>query len=104
MEIVVPSVIAMGLIDPLNGEMRRSKYYPWIPGAASVTIYLVCLFLISNYNPLIILLFSATGGLVAMASEIPHLWVDDDFMMIMTPTAVLYVIIWLFTAAGIPLT
>lgn len=103
-EIVVPSVIAMGLIDPLNAEMRRSRYYPWIPAAASVAIYLICLFLISNYNPLIILLFSAIGGLVAMASEIPHLWIDDDFMMIVTPATVLYILVLAMTAVGITMT
>ena len=104
MEIVVPSVVAMGIIDPLNGEMRRSRYYPWIPSALSVLIYFIGLSLLSNYNVLIILLFSAIGGLIAVAAEIPHLWVDDDFMMIMTPTAVLYILILAMTAAGIPMT
>ncbi len=103
MEVVVPSVLAMGFIDPLNGELRRSKYYPWIPAGASVGIYLVCLLFLGSYNPVIILLLSVTGGLVAMASEIPHLWIDDDFMMIFTPAAVLYALIWLLTVAGVPL-
>ncbi len=103
MELVVPSVIAMGFIDPLNGEMRRSKYYPWVPGAASIGIYLVSLYFLASYNPFVLLFLSAAGGTVAMASEIPHLWIDDDFMMIVTPPAVLSVLIWIMTALGIPL-
>lgn len=104
MEIVVPSVIVMGVIDPLNGEMRRSRYYPWIPSALSVLIYFISLSLLSNYNMLIILLLSIIGGVIAMASEIPRLWIDDDFMMIMTPATLLYVLILAMTAAGIPMT
>jgi len=104
MEIVVPSVIAMGVIDPLNGEMRRSRYYPWIPSALSIFIYFIGLSLFSNYNILIILLLSAIGGLIAVASEIPHLWIDDDFMMIITPAVILYILILAMAAAGIPMT
>jgi|GEM_PF-332658 len=104
MEIVVPSVVAMAIIDPMNGEMRRSRYYPWIPAAFSIVIYFLGLLALSNYSIPAVFMLSITGGLIAMASEIPHLWIDDDFMMIMVPATVLYIIIAVMDVIGVVIT
>lgn len=104
MEVVVPAVFAMAIIDPMNGEMRRSRYYPWIPAAFSILIYFIGLLALSNYGIAAVIMLSITGGLIAMASEIPHLWIDDDFMMIIVPATVLYIIIAVMDAIGIVMT
>ncbi len=92
MRFVVPSVVAAAFIDPLIGELRRrnSSLYPYLPIALYALIFGIALTLVSAYQLNLLLSFTATATIVGIAAEYPNIkYLDDDFLMMVLPAALL---------------
>ncbi len=89
-EIATPVLVGMGLVDPLIGEMRRSKRPVWQRLSASLVVYasicIVSFALLTDLPLWRLSVLSCLGALLAVAAEgwrVPY--VDDDFLMIVVP-------------------
>lgn len=89
---VVPAVLGMAWIDPLNGILRsrESKLYPWAPFVCYLAIALLSLWYLSNLTIQKTALISVIGAISAIAAE--HwkvMFIDDDFLMLVIPLALM---------------
>ena len=99
MEVATPVLIGMGLIDPLVGELRRigarrsaQIALPWL---AYAIICIVSMSVMVENHEALILVASILGASLAVGAErfrIPV--VDDDFLMVVVPGAVMS-LLWL---------
>ncbi|MFQ6128814.1 MAG: hypothetical protein ACE5QW_07940 [Thermoplasmata archaeon] len=96
--LVVPAVIGMAWIDPLNGFLRNndSGLYPWVPFVCYLMIAILSLLYFSSLALQEIVVISITGAASGIAAEhVKIRFVDDDFLMLVVPlvlmTAVLSV-------------
>ncbi|MFQ6106056.1 MAG: hypothetical protein ACE5QF_00490 [Thermoplasmata archaeon] len=90
--LVVPAVLGMAWVDPLNGVLRSrgSRSYPLMPFICYLTIAATALLLLSTFDPLRIAAISITGAAAGMASEhFKTRFVDDDFLMLIIPVVVM---------------
>jgi len=89
---VVPAVLGMAWVDPLNAVLRSrgSKLYPWAPFLCYVTIALLALTYLSDFAIQKTALISVMGAISAIAAE--H-WkaklIDDDFLMLVVPLVIM---------------
>lgn len=85
------SLLGMGLIDPLIGEIQqnRPRFYPYVPFLAWVLIASIMLALFSDFSLYVIITMSIVGSTSAILAEYPSIWIDDDFLMIIIPLLVL---------------
>ncbi|UCE91949.1 MAG: hypothetical protein JSV90_02045 [Methanobacteriota archaeon] len=94
MEIATPVLIGMGLCDPLAGELRRKKTPMLCQIALPVVAYfMICvgaLALMTESALVLIVTISVAGSFLAMATERYRIrFVDDDFLMIVMPGALM---------------
>lgn len=90
--IVVPAVLGMAWIDPMNGILRsrESKLYPWAPLVCYLTIALISFVYLSDFTIQKTTLISATGAVSAIAAEHWKVrFIDDDFLMLVIPLALM---------------
>jgi len=90
-EYALPILLGMGLIDPLNGELRRaeSKLYPLLPALIYLLIMVVPLTLFFGLS-IKVLSASVLTTVAAMGAEsIRSNLVDDDFLMVVVPALTL---------------
>lgn len=90
-EYAFPILLGMGLIDPLNGVLRRaeSELYPLLPAIFYLLIMVIPLGFFFGLTTKI-LLASVLTTIVAMGAEgIRSNLVDDDFLMVVLPALML---------------
>ncbi|HIH01808.1 TPA: hypothetical protein HA259_07035 [Thermoplasmata archaeon] len=98
-EIATPVLIGMGLVDPLAGELRRTGRPRCVaiclPMSVYATICAVTLWALTDVTMPLILALSAVGASLAVPAERwrSH-YVDDDFLMIVVPGAIMS-LLWL---------
>lgn len=92
--LVIPSVLTMALVDPFIRLVRGNTHiYPYLPLFFAVVIFYTCFSLLTGWSFAYRLPMALLGGAIAIAVERPHLnWLDDDFLLLLVPTIVLYVI------------
>jgi hypothetical protein len=98
---VVPVVIGMAIIDPIIGEIRRrnKELYPLVPSISYSIIMVICLFLLSDLELGILVLFTVVGTFSAIYAESWNIKaVDDDFLMIIVPLLALSVLNFFITS------
>lgn len=87
----LPVLLGMGIVDPINGDLRRagSKLYPIAPSL--VYLVLTSAILIQFYGAtLVVLIASVVATVAAMGAEsIRSKIVDDDFLMVVIPALAL---------------
>ena len=86
--------IGMGIVDPLIGEIKYHipKYYPSVPLIAWAIIGIIIMNLMTGYSLMIIVPLAIIGSIVAILAEYPSIIIDDDFLMVMVPLSILYLI------------
>ncbi|MDH3364933.1 MAG: hypothetical protein OEM29_02865 [Thermoplasmata archaeon] len=100
MDIAVPVLIGMGLVDPLVGELRRTGARPAASISAPLLVYaLICvatLLMMTEKDLVTILAVSCFGAFLAVGAERLDLPViDDDFLMIVVPGSLMS-FMWLY--------
>ena len=98
-EIATPVLIGMGLVDPLAGELRRTGRPRCLticmPMIAYASICAVALCALTDAAMLVVIPLSAVGAVLAVAAERwRSSYVDDDFLMIIVPGAIMS-LLWL---------
>lgn len=90
-EYTLPILLGMGLIDPLNGELRRaeSKFYPLLPAVFYLLIMIIPLSLFFGLTVKVILASVLTTITAMGAESIRSNLVDDDFLMVVIPALML---------------
>jgi dolichol kinase len=104
MPFVICSVVGLGWTDPLIGEMRKRKmmrYYPATPLAVYFLIAAVCLFVFSDFTIIQVFILGFVGSVAAISVEKPKLPIDDDFLMLVVPLAVLTLVYEYLNIAGL---
>jgi len=90
--IVIPSMVGMAWIDPLCATARQHGWPRAIPAVAYFALYLSIVTIFGAHDWPIRILFAGLASLTAIAVEGPILrYVDDDFLMLVAPMAVLTV-------------
>ncbi|MGM0405425.1 MAG: hypothetical protein ACQEQM_04720 [Thermoplasmatota archaeon] len=86
--------IGMGMVDPLIGELKyhAPEFYPYVPLLTWGIIGIIILYLVTPYSFALILLMSIIGSITAISAEYPSIIIDDDFLMVIVPLIVLYLI------------
>jgi hypothetical protein len=100
--IVVPAVLGMAWIDPLNGTLRtrNSGLYPWLPFACYLVLAAATLSIVSSFHPLSVVLIATVGAVSAIAAEHKRIrYVDDDFLMLVVPLVVMTAVSWTVSGA-----
>ncbi|MFQ5909868.1 MAG: hypothetical protein ACE5IJ_04005 [Thermoplasmata archaeon] len=96
--LVVPAVLGLAWVDPLNGMLRErdSSLYPWMPFVCYLTIVVIALYSLSDLDPQKIMMLSTAGAVAGIAAE--H-WksrlVDDDFLMLIVPLVLMTLVSWI---------
>lgn len=92
MRFVVPVVIGIAFIDPLNDRIKHTSrlFYPLVPAILYACIMLACLSWLTERTILPVLLLTAVATASAMFAE----WwgnkaIDDNFLMILLPLSLL---------------
>lgn len=93
-EYAAPVICGMAWVDPLIATVRRTKWYPYLPFAAHLSIMVTGFALLTPFT-IEIILAGLTASVLAIAAEsYKSKYVDDDFLMIVAPllglAAVLY--------------
>ena len=99
MEVATPVLIGMGLIDPLVGELRRigarqsaQIAMPWL--AYAVICMISFSVMVENHTALIFAASIIGASLAVGAERIRLPVIDDDFLMVVVPGAVMS-LLWL---------
>lgn len=94
MHLAVVGFLGLAFIDPLIGEIFRTKnhwLHPNVPLFAYFAIAFAYLSLVAWYPPHVAATIAAVGSVVAIVSEYPQLrWVNDDFLIMMVPLIAMY--------------
>ena len=96
--LVVPAVLGMAWIDPLNGFLRsrKSRLYPWLSFASYLVLAAIALCVVSSFAPPSIVLIAAAGAASGIAAEQKRIrFVDDDFLMLVVPLFAMTVVSWI---------
>lgn len=84
-EYSAPVIAGMAWVDPLIYHVRKTKWYPYLPFAAHISIMMVGLALLTTFTPGIILAGAVASVLAIAAESFKTKYVDDDFLMIVVP-------------------
>ena len=96
--LVVPAVLGMAWIDPLNGFLRsgKSRLYPWLPFASYLVLAAIALCVVSTFAPPNIALIATVGAASGIAAEHKKIrFVDDDFLMLVVPLFAMTIVSWI---------
>jgi len=100
-DIASASIVSMAVADPLIGELRGRGFGVWhtlvLPIAAGLLLCAIVYFLFDSRSSLEILVLSAVGAVAAVAVERKKCrLLDDDFLMIVVPGAIVAALAWAF--------
>jgi len=96
--IVFAVMVGMAFVDPLIGELRkaRSKLYPGLPALVYIVLIAGVWIMSTPYSPIVITVLALIGTGVALVVERPNFkHVNDDFLIVFVPAAVLSTLEWL---------
>jgi len=98
MHLNIVCFIGMGVVDPLIGELKyhAPQFYPYIPLLTWGIIAVIILHVFTPYTFALILFLSIIGSLTAISAEYPSIIIDDDFLMVIVPLLILYLIELIF--------
>lgn len=90
-EYALPVLLGMGIVDPMNGDLRRagSRLYPLAPSL--VYFALTMAILVQFHGATAVVVVASTAATVAAmgAESIRSKIVDDDFLMVVIPALAL---------------
>lgn len=94
MHISAVCIMGMGIVDPVIGEMHIHwrRLYPAIPLVIWILISIIFYIWLTEISLFAVAVLSIVGAVVAVAVEKPNIYIDDDFLMVMIPAGILFVL------------
>jgi hypothetical protein len=95
-DIASAALVGMAFADPLAGELRGARRQTVLPGLVYIGLAVAALLVFEHRTSGMVVALSVLGAVSAVLSErvrIPH--VDDDFVMIVVPGALMTILVGL---------